>query len=88
MVRIEKDAFKSFEVYGANDEILRIDVNMPVKFIVKDTGEVVNGLLSDIVGKGEKAAIKIKPYNANGKSEIWDLDVMAEGSLCVDEERI
>lgn len=78
MVEVVIDVFKSFEVKGS-DGTIRIDEGDDIQFCT-ESGEIVKGFVTKISGKGEKAKIQIIPNGAD-KEEIWQLAVMAEGSL-------
>lgn len=82
MVLVSENPFKSMEVETTNGN-LRIDEGMKIRFAI-ETGEIIQGTLSKITGKGDKTKLQIIPYGSQ-KVEIWSLAVMAEGSLGIDE---
>ncbi|MBU5331746.1 hypothetical protein KQI61_06015 [Anaerocolumna aminovalerica] len=83
MVMVQTDAFKSLEVINKDGDILRIDEGMNIKFST-ETGELIKGKLNKICKKGEKTELEIIPHGES-KKEIWQVAVMAEGSLDIDE---
>ena len=84
MVFVERDVFKSVIVEDGNGGELRIDEGMRIKFCTEE-GEVIKGDLVKISGKGDKTKLQIVPYDTQ-KQEIWEMSVMVEGSLTIDED--
>ena len=84
MVNVLTDTFRSIEVVGKDDKTLRIDEGDVVKFSTEH-GELIEGIVSKLSGKGGRAKIQICPTGAE-REEIWSVLVMSEGSLEVVKE--
>jgi hypothetical protein len=84
MITVNRSAFKSVIVQNEIGEDLRIEEGMRVVFNT-ETGEIVKGDLVKISGKDDKTKLQIIPYNSQ-KQEIWELVVIGEGSLKIDED--
>ena len=83
MVSVETDAFKSVEVLNGND-VIRIDEGNFIQFTT-EMGELIEGRLTKISGKGKKTKLQIVPKDSQ-KEEIWSVEVIQENSLTVEEE--
>lgn len=79
MVEVFKDTFRSVEVISADGSALRIDEGNTIRFTTEQ-GEVVEGTVKKICGKGEKVKFEIIRAGATW-SEIWCVVFMQEGSL-------
>jgi translation initiation factor IF-1 len=74
MVNVVTDVFRSIEVEG-EDGTVRINEGDRVAFVVEDTGDVKNGTVTKLSGKGEKAKIQIVPVNSSCE-EVWSVLVI------------
>lgn len=84
MVEVLTDTFRSVEVATEDYKPLRIDEGDTIRFTTDD-GEVVEGHVDKISGKGEKVKFEITRERASW-SEIWSVVAMQEGSLEVLEQ--
>jgi len=85
MVNVNKSVYKSVEILK-NGKVIRLDVGMDVIFSVK-TGVIKRGNLVDIKGKEEKTRLIIEVQgDEETHEENWELIVMDENSLDIDEE--
>ena len=84
MVKIEKDAYKSFVVMVDEEEVV-ISEGDKVEFVSEFTGEKKVGTITKISGKGDKTKIQIMPVNSQCE-EVWSITVIAEDSLKLFEE--
>ena len=78
MVNVLTDTFRSIEVEGKEGK-LRIDEGDTIRFNTEQ-GELVQGTVTKLSGKGEKAKVQIIPVGAE-REEIWSFGVVMEGSL-------
>ena len=81
MLEIIKDAYKSIEIMGNNEDSITVKEGNFIKFATEN-GEEKVGRVVKLAGKGEKTNITIIPEDSECK-EIWDIENIAEGSLIV-----
>jgi formylmethanofuran dehydrogenase subunit D len=85
MVEVLTDTFRSIEVAKEDGNKLRIDEGNPIRFVTEQ-GEIIEGIVTKLSGKGDKAKIQIIPNGAVAE-QIWSVLTIKEGTLEVVAEK-